>query len=283
MAVTKDPAAAQELAKGLRDLRERARLTTRQVADLLELKSNANITHWETGDRLIPLDRLAAYLDLQSLDVGVDDRERLLGLRRRAEGPGELTAGVPSIGPQLTQLIEHEQSAIRMAEYAPLTIPGLLQTTDYARAVLSSGPSVDTRVALRAGRRDVLTRRRAPVQFLALIDSEVFARPIAPAAVMRDQYEHLLDMSKHDNVTIRIVPSTTPGWHPGLVGNFILFEFAKARPIVHVEHYRASSFLWDESDVADYREAIREIEEKAMAPARTAEAIEKMISGMEPK
>jgi transcriptional regulator with XRE-family HTH domain len=280
MAVTKDPGAARELADGLRDLRERANLTTRQMAEKLGL-SNANITHWESGNRLIPVERLAAYLD--ALDVSGDDRERLLGLRRRAEGPGELTAGVPSIGPQLTQLIEHEQTAVRMVEYAPLAIPGLLQTTDYARAVLSRGPNVDTRVALRAGRRDVLTRRRDPVEFLALIDSEVLARPIASAAVMRDQYEHLLEMSKHDNVTVRIVPSTTPGWHPGLAGNFILFEFASARPIVHVEHYRASSFLWDESDVADYREAAREIEEKAMTSARTAEAIEKMISGMEPR
>jgi transcriptional regulator with XRE-family HTH domain len=241
--------------------------------------SNANISHWETGNRLVPLDRLTAYLD--ALTVAGDDRERLLGLRRRAEGPGELTAGIPSIGPQLAQLIEHEQTAIRIVDYAPLTLPGLLQTTDYARAVLSRGPNTDTRVALRAGRRDVLTRRRDPVQFLALIDSEVFARPIAPADVMCDQLEYLLEMAAFDNVTIRMVPSTWPSWHPGLAGNFILFEFAKARPIVHVEHYRASAFLWEQGDIADYFDAVREIEEKAMTPDRTAEVIKKMIRGME--
>ncbi|ALG06870.1 hypothetical protein AOZ06_07925 [Kibdelosporangium phytohabitans] len=247
------------------------------MADRLGV-SNANISHWETGNRLVPLDRLTDYLD--ALTVTGDDRERLLGLRRRAEGPGELTAGVPSIGPQLAQLIEHEQTAVRIVDYAPLTLPGLLQTTDYARAVLSRGPDTDTRVALRAGRRDVLTRRRDPVEFLALIDSEVFARPIAPAEIMTDQLEHLLDMvDKHPNITIRIVPSTSPGWHPGLAGNFILFEFAKARPIVHVEHYRASAFLWEPDDVADYFDAVREVEERAMTSDRTSEVIRKMIEG----
>lgn len=278
MAVTKDPGAAEELAAGLRDLREKARLTTRQMADRMGL-SNANITHWENGNRLIPLNRLIAYLD--ALTISGDDRERLLGLRRRAEGPGELTAGMPSIGPQLAQLIEHEQTATRIVDYAPLALPGLLQTTDYARAVLGRGPNTDTRVALRAGRRDVLTRRRSPVEFLALIDSEVLARPIAPARVMRDQFEHLLEMAELDNVTIRIVPSTAPGWHPGLAGNFILFEFGTARPIVHVEHYRASAWLWEQPDIADYFDAVREIEEKAMTPDRTSEVIEKMIRGME--
>lgn len=278
MAVTKDPGAAEELANGLRDLRKKAGLSTRKMASLLGL-SNANITHWESGNRLIPLDRLTAYLD--ALTVGGDDRERLLGLRRRAEGPGELTAGVPSIGPQLTQLIEHEQTAVEITDYAPLTVPGLLQTTDYARAVLSRGPNTDTRVALRAGRRDVLTRRRDPVRFVALIDSEVFGRPIAPPAVMRDQFEHLLEMAALPNVTIRIVPSTAAGWHPGLAGNFIVFKFATARPVVHVEHYRASADLWRPEDIADYVDAVREIEEKAMTPDRTSEVIEKMIRGME--
>lgn len=279
MAVNKGDAAARELGASLRELREAAGLTTRKMAGRLDV-SNANISHWETGNRLVPLDRLTAYLD--ALTVSGDDRERLLGLRRRAEGPGELTAGVPSIGPQLAQLIEHEQTAVRIVDWAPLTMPGLLQTTDYARAVLSRGPNTDTRVALRAGRRDVLTRRRDPVEFLALIDSEVFARPIAPADVMRDQFEHLLTMGRRDNVTIRIVPSTTPGWHPGLAGSFIMFQFAKARPIAHVEQYRASAWQWREGDIADYFDAIREIEEKAMTSDRTSEAIEKMIRGMEP-
>jgi transcriptional regulator with XRE-family HTH domain len=278
MAVNSDAAAA-ELGAELRNLRDVAGWTTRQLANAVDV-SNANVSFWETGKRLIPMDKLTAVLD--ALEVEGDDRERLLGLRRRAEGPGELTAGVPGIGPQLHQLIEYEQIATRIVDYAPLTLPGLLQTTGYARAVLSRGPAVDTRVALRAGRRDVLTRRIQPVELLALIDTEALVRPIAPADVMRDQYEHLLAMGKRDNITIRLVPSTVPGWHPGLVGPFIYFEFARSRPVVHAEHYRASAWLWEPAHVADYLDAIREIEEKAMTPARTAEVIEKLSHGMEP-
>jgi hypothetical protein len=71
------------------------------------------------------------------------------------------------------------------------------------------------------------------------------------------------------------------GWHPGLTGNFILFEFARARPVVHIEHYRASAFLWDSEDVTAYVAAVSEIEEVAMGADRTSAAIEKMIRGME--
>lgn len=278
MAVTKSDAAAAELGAELRHLREAAGLTTRKLGSKIGV-TNANVSFWERGHRLIPMDKLTAVLD--ALDVADDDRERLLGLRRRAEGPGELTAGVPGIGPQLHQLIEYEQAAVRIVDYAPLTPSGLLQDPRYARAVLNRGSNVDTRVALRAGRKDVLTRHVQPVQLLALIDTEALVRPIAPPDVMRDQYKHLLAMGGRENVTIRLVPSTTPGWHPGLAGPFIYFQFAKARPIVHIEHFRASTFLWEPEHVADYLDAIREIEEKAMTPARSAEVIEKLIHGME--
>lgn len=278
MVVSNGSASARELGAELRALRQRHELNTRQMAKRAGT-SNANISHWETGKRLVPLDRLVAILD--ALDVGDDDRERLLGLRRQAEGPGQLVGGIPSIGQQLAQLIEYERAAKTITDVSPLVIPGLLQTADYARAVLGEGPDTETRVKLRVGRSEVLTRRRNPVEFVAFIDSEVLVRPFAPPDVMLDQLEHILRMAELPNVTIQLVPSTRSGYHPMMAGPFILLEFPTATPIVHLEHYRASAFLWEEHDVAAFVTAPDEIRKRAMTPDRTSEVIREIAQGME--
>lgn len=278
MSVSRGAGSARELAAELRALRTKHHLTTRELANRIGT-SNANITHWETGSRAVPGERLIEILD--ALDVGGDDRERILGLRRQAEGPGTLTAGMPSIGEQLAQLIEHERTAKRITDVSPLVLPGLLQTSDYARAVLGEGPDTEARVTLRVGRADVISRRRNPVEFVAFIDSEVLVRPFAPPDVMHDQLEHLVRLGELPNVSIQLVPSTRPGWHPMMAGPFILLEFPTATPIVHFEHYRASTFLWDERDVAAFVAAPNEIRKRAMAPDRTSEAIRNLIQGME--
>jgi transcriptional regulator with XRE-family HTH domain len=278
MGVSTTGASGRELGAELRALRMSHGLNTRQMAERIGV-SNANISHWETGTRLVPVDRLTAILD--ALAVGDDDRERLLGLRRQAEGPGQFVAGVPTIGRQLAQLIEYERTAKRITDVSPLVIPGLLQTSDYARAVLGDGPDTDTRVALRVGRRDVLTRKRNPVELVAFVDSEVLMRPLASPEVMFDQLEHLLKMAEYPNVTIQLVPSTRAGWHPMLAGPFILLEFPTATPIVHLEHYRASAFLWEEHDVAAFMTAPDEIRKRAMTPDRTSEVIREIAQGME--
>ncbi|MFC4855380.1 helix-turn-helix domain-containing protein [Actinophytocola glycyrrhizae] len=279
MAVISGTAESRDLGAELRRLRTEAGLNTRTMADRTGV-SNANISFWETGKRLVPLERLTAILD--ALSVTDDERERIIGLRRKADGPGELTTGSTSIGKRLTRLIELERTATRITHIQPLMIPGLLQTSDYARAVFGDNdPDVDTKVALRAGRRDVITRRRNPVEFLALIDSEALVRPIGSPEVMADQLDHLVRMAELPNVTVQVVPSTAPGHHPMLAGPFVLFEFPTATPIILLEHYRTSAFLWDRESVAAYLSVPEEIQRVAMTPERSLKLIKEIAKGME--
>jgi transcriptional regulator with XRE-family HTH domain len=278
MAVISGTAESRELGAELRRLRKEAGLNTRVMADLTGV-SNANISFWETGKRLVPLERLTAILD--ALRVTDDERERILGLRRKADGPGELTTGSTSIGERLTRLIELERTATHMTEVAPLVVPGMLQTGDYARAVFGEGPDTDTKVALRAGRRDVITRRRNPVEFLALIDSEALVRPVGSPEVMADQLDHLAHLAELPNVTIQIVPSNAPGYHPMLAGPFILYEFPTADPIILLEHHRTSAFLWDRESVAAYLDLPGEIQALAMAPDQSLKMIREIAREME--
>lgn len=276
MSVTND-AAARELGAGLQRLRTEAGLTTRALGSKVSA-SHSNISNWEKGARLIPDERLTAILDV--LGPEPDERERLTGLRRQAESQGELQAGASAIGPQLTQLITQEQTASEIIDVALATIPGLLQTSGYARSIFGSRPEADTLVALRMGRQEVLIRKN-PVRLHALIDDEVLSRPIAPPDVMADQLRHLRKMMRLPNVTIQLIPSTAPGYSPHLAGGFLVLRYTTADPTVHLEHYRASVSVWDPAVVADFERAVELISERAMTPARTAEVIEELVLGLE--
>jgi transcriptional regulator with XRE-family HTH domain len=276
MAVSGSSADARELGAGLRRLRAERGLTTRELGSRIGL-SSANFTHWETGERLIREDHLVNILDV--LEPDDDERERLLGLHRRAGGPGALVAGTPSIGEQLVQLIQYEQIATRLIDVAPLMIPGLLQTAEYARATFAELSDVDTRVALRIGRQQIITRTRQPVDLVAYIDSEALVRPIAPSDIMVDQWRHLLEMAQRPNIDIRLVSSMGAGYNPLLAGPFMWIEFPSAAPIIHLEHYRASAFLWEQADVLAFSTAVEKISAKAMTSAATAEVIASIING----
>lgn len=278
--MTVSKGAARRLGAELKALRDAAALTLRQLEERVPF-SNAKISLIENGHRLPSTEDLETLLD--ALNVHGEERERILGLRRDADDtPGQINAGTPSIGPQLAQLIDHERTATRIVDVAPLLIPGLLQTSDYARAIMGEAPSAETRVALRSGRRDILTRRSPePVELLALIDSEVLVRPVATQQVMADQLHHLLEMATRPNVTIQIVASTRPGWHPMLAGPFELLEFPRAKPLALLEHHRSSLFLWEEEDVKEFADAAEQIRKAAMTPAESARAIEDIVNGME--
>jgi transcriptional regulator with XRE-family HTH domain len=278
MAVISGTAESRELGAELRRLRTKAGFNTRTMAERTGV-SNANISFWETGRRLVPPERLTALLD--ALSVTDDERERIIGLRRKADGPGELTTGSTSIGKRLTRLIELERTATRITDVAPLLVPGLLQTGDYARAVFGESPDVEMKVALRAGRRDVITRRRDPVEFLGLIDSSVLTRPVVPPEKMADQLHHLITMAERPNVTIQVVPSTTSGYQPMLAGPFFMFEFLTASPIILLEHYRTTSFLWDKESVEAFRHAPEEIRRVAMPPERSLAVMKETLKEME--
>lgn len=271
---------ARELGVELKELRVNRGLGVRQLAKLAGWSSHAGISLWERGERLPSPERLTEAL--AAMDVESDEVDRLQGLLREARSPGQIAAGVPGIGEILQKLIEYEQRAASITDVAPLLIPGLLQTTGYSRAILGTGPNTETRVALRAGRRDAVTRNSPPpVELRALIDSEVLTRPVAPAAVMNAQLRHLLDMAQRPNITIQLTASARPGWHPGLAGPFELIEFPKADPIVLLEHHRSSMFLWRREDVREFQEASVEIQKAAMTPAESAEVIAFIVNGAE--
>ncbi|TCO47992.1 helix-turn-helix domain-containing protein [Actinocrispum wychmicini] len=276
-------AAERELGALIKAARGRAGLTLRALASEAGFRAFSRISEIENAKGKTPpsVDEVRRMLDALNVD-DLDERERALGLAAQAsEAPGQLNVGPAVINETLVQLIDHERAARRITMAGPLLIPGLLQTTDYARRIVGDSAEAEPRVALRAGRRDILTRRD-PVELSALIDSEALIRPIVPPDQMVDQLRHILDMASLPNVTVQVVMSTTPGYHPMLSGQFELLEFVTAAPIVLVDHYDSSVFLRDPAQVDEFAKAAEYLRsEIAMSPEESSRLIAEIANGME--
>jgi transcriptional regulator with XRE-family HTH domain len=121
--------------------------------------------------------------------------------------------------------LEHEGAATMIRWFEPLLIPGLLQTEEYARAVLTEagtfGDEAPDAISSRLSRREVLFRDEKPARFIAVIDETVLHRVIGGPDVMREQLEDILKACERPNIQVHIVPSTV-GAYAGLNGPFAL-------------------------------------------------------------
>jgi transcriptional regulator with XRE-family HTH domain len=273
---------ARVLAAWLRDARTATDLGVRELARKLEME-HGTLSRWETGDRLPRPEDVAPVLT--ALGVNGSERERLVNLARSATEPNWVTVGDPRDNETLTALVEFEQTAKQITEWSPAVIPGLLQTGDYTRAIMTDAGKPTTeakpRVSARLSRRDVLTRRDA-VTFSAIIGQEAIRQVIGGPEVMASQLRHLLQQQRDlPNMTLQILP-TGHGWHPGLAGPFELLQFETGRPIVHLEHHRSSLFLYEnEADLHAYLDAATTLRDLALNPKESATLITNTIATLE--
>jgi transcriptional regulator with XRE-family HTH domain len=133
---------------------------------------------------------------------------------------------------------QHEAEATALRTFQLVLVPGLLQTGEYARALLSTrvgatADDVDQLVTARLERQAILDRDDPPLLWV-LIDEGALRRPVGGHEVMQAQVEHLVEMAGHPNVVIQVIPGEV-GSHEGLNGAFVIAEFAKAPSIVYLE------------------------------------------------
>ncbi|SDO95664.1 Helix-turn-helix domain-containing protein [Actinopolyspora xinjiangensis] len=262
---------ARALGAELRQLREEAKLGVRELGRRLGI-GHTTVWRYESGTKPPSPEDTASLLT--ALGVTGAERERIIEMSRSVREPNWLSSGVPGMREELATLIDFERSATHITEMCTLVISGLLQTGDYARAVMATVPSeqVETRLAFRLSRREVLERENAP-HFVAIIAEAALWEKLGGASVMAEQLRYLLKMADRGNVTIQVLPAGADTWHPAHAGPFILFEFDDQQPIVHLEHYRTSAFLRKVKDVADYRAAADTLRQRAMSPEASKEFI----------
>lgn len=165
-----------------------------------------------------------------------------------------------------------ESTAATLDIYRPDIIPGLFQTTDYARALDriyfpdDSEDEQQSRIELRAGRRRIMTRRTSPAKVNLVLHESVLHTVVGEPAVMAEQLRHLADLGTSDNVSVRILPSRA-GFPLGTpVGPFIILDFPDSHEptVVYVENYTGDVYLEGEADIARYREASAIIQHVAL-------------------
>jgi transcriptional regulator with XRE-family HTH domain len=245
----------RRLALELRRLREAARLTCEEVADHLEC-SASKISRVETGRVSVSPRDVRDMLELYG--VPPQQRESLVQLARDSRQKGWWHAYSDTMQPQFVTYVGLESAASEIRIYEVSLIPELLQTEDYARAVIRSGmmnsppEDVERRVALRMARQPAITRDDPP-KVWAVLDEAALRRRVGGAGLMRLQLEHLLAQAALPNVAVQVIPFGG-GAHPAMGRPFIVLVFPERvdTDVVYLEDLTSALYLEDVADVDRY-------------------------------
>lgn len=267
-----------QLGKQLRDLRERQGLTTEDVASHVDC-SPSTISRIEGGKVGVRRGALLQLLDLYRV-TDEAHRETLIALAKQGKQRGWF-ARYGDLPATYSRFIGLESAAVEMRDYEPLVVPGLLQTEEYARALVLADPSLDaegaeTRVRVRMERQALLTRPE-PLNFIAVLDESVIRRVIGGPDVMRGQLKHLVEISQLRNITIQVLPFSG-GAYAGMAGSFAILDFANAASIVYVEHL--SGDIYQESDdIRRYSVVFENLRAAALSPLESIKLVDAVGTG----
>ncbi|WP_250214517.1 helix-turn-helix domain-containing protein [Acrocarpospora catenulata] len=268
----------------LRQFRE-SRGITREAAGSAIRGSHSKISRMELGQISFKLRDIEDLLTLYGV-IEEAERSPLLALARRANQPGWWHEYRDVVPDWFQDYLGLEQDAELIRTYEIQLIPGLLQTEDYARAVIAQGhqgaprEQIERRVALRMRRQQVLVRSRR-LKLWALLDEAALRRTVGGTATMYDQLRHLGEMSRLPNVTVQVSPFSTGGAVGG-VGPFTVLRFAEtALPdVVYLEQLTTAYYLNKEADVCAYKHLLNEACADAPPPDRTAEILQQSIDAL---
>jgi hypothetical protein len=268
----------------LRRLRE-AHGVSREDAGWEIRSSESKISRMELGRVSFKERDIADLLTLYGVD-DAEERARLLALAREANTPGWWHRYGDVLPGWFQSYLGLEAAATMIRSYEVQFVPGLLQTEDYARAVVllgraTGGPEVvERRVRLRMDRQRVLARARGP-QLWAVLDEAVLRRPIGGPAVMRAQLEALMRACDLPSVRLQVIPFDVGG-HAAAGGAFSILRFPDRDlpDVVYVEQLTSALYLDKREDVDHYAAAMERLCVEAEPPERTPELLRKVLGEM---
>ncbi|EXU63460.1 MULTISPECIES: helix-turn-helix domain-containing protein [Streptomyces] len=264
------------LGKRLQDLREKAGLSFEQAGRALDV-THATIRRMEKAEVGLKL----PYVEKLLRTYGVTDPEEVegfLSLAREANKAGWWHRFRDVLPEWFNTFVSLEVEANLIRAYEPHYIPGLLQTEDYARAVLRAGmphapeSEIERNVALRMERQALLTRDNPPMLWVVM-DETVVRRPIGGAETMRAQIARLIEEAEAPHIRLQVMPFDA-GPHPAMYGPFHIFRFPipELPDIAYTETLVSGSYFDQRDDVSAFLEALDRMCAQA-APAQTTQAI----------
>ncbi|MFJ2606794.1 helix-turn-helix domain-containing protein [Streptomyces sp. NPDC091279] len=269
------------LGSQLRRLRE-ARGITREAAGYSIRASESKISRMELGRVSFKTRDVEDLLTLYGI---TDEAERnsLLSLAREANVAGwwhSYSDVLPNWFPTYVGL-EGAASLIRV--YEVQFVHGLLQTEEYARAVVRRGmkgastTDIEKRVALRLERQKYLVSENAP-DFHIVLDEAALRRPYGDREVMRGQLQHLIEFSEHPNIRLQIMPFGFGG-HSGESGAFTILSFPESdlSDVVYMEQLSSALYLDKHEDVIQYETALKELQQDSPGPDESRDLLRGLL------
>ena len=268
----------------LRRIREAAGLTCEEVGRRLDC-SGTRISRLETGKIGVRPGDVRELLDVYG--VSGPEADALVQLAREARRKGWWHTYNRVLPPWFEAYLGLEGEATRLRDFQPLVIPGILQTEDYARAVLRAAPSagsageVDRAVSLRMERQAILDRADPPDLWVVLSESVLRVQADEPG-VMRGQLRRLADAAERNHVTLQVLPfHTSAQVQP--ISPFTILEFADAADpvVVYLEHLTGSLFLEEHDEVQRYTVVFDHLRAESLGVRQSIDLIARLAAELE--
>ena len=276
----------RRVARLLLQQRERAGLTAKAVAAEAKQRSGktrgwseSKVNRLETGEwKRLSIDDVLLLLDIYDV-TDESEREDYARLVREANQKGWWATYENVLGGG--QLIGLEAEAPSIRSYQSMTIPGLLQTESYARAMATASAmgetgDVERRVEARMLRKNVFSKAKPPA-FWTVIDEAALLH-ITPE--LRDQLEYLVDVSRHPHIGIQVLPVAL-GPHAAMTGHFVIMEFPMPDPpVVYLEAVSEELYLESEHQVREYQRRFDFVQASALSVDESRELIRARLSSL---
>lgn len=211
-------------------------------------------------------------------------REALTQLARDARKRGWWYKVSEAIPEWVQSYVGLEEEAATFQEYQSEFVPGLLQTGDYARAVIRSAPVVppdeelERRLSIRMKRQERVLERSDPPTMWFILNEAVIRRSVGGTKAMRDQLQRLIHLSETNHITIQILPFAA-GVHPAMDGGFTILSFPKPSDpdTVYVEYWQGSVYLEDPPEIDAYVLLFDHLRARALGPDQTRSLIAQVV------
>ncbi|MGC5345813.1 helix-turn-helix domain-containing protein [Streptomyces sp. DT24] len=269
------------LGSQLRRLRE-SRGITREAAGYSIRASESKISRMELGRVSFKTRDVEDLLTLYGVTDEVE-RDALLGLVRAANVAGWWHSYGDVLPGWFQTYIGLEGAASLIRIYELQFVHGLLQTEDYAHAVVSRGMTgattaeIDRRVALRLERQKILVSEN-PSHLHVVFDESALRRPYGDRAVMRGQLKHLIDISERPNVTVQVMPFSFGG-HAGESGAFTMLRFSESdlSDLVYLEQLTSALYLDKREDVVQYERVMGRLQGDSPDPDESRDLLRGLL------
>ncbi len=277
------PTALRMLLGGqLRRLRETREISTEDAGHAIR-GSHSKISRMENGRVGFKHRDVADLLTLYGI-TDAAEREGLLDLVRQANAPGWWHRYNDVLPAWFEVYIGLEEAAVLIRTYEVQFVPGLLQTEEYARAVIRLGhpdappDEIERRVAVRTTRQ-ANVHRMDGFTLWAVVDEAALRRSVGGREVMRAQLRRLVDLTEARAVTLQVIPFNTGG-HAAGGGPFSILRFAESDlpDLVYLEQLTSALYLDNPADVDRYLRVMNTLCAEADQPENTVSVLERIAN-----